>query len=68
MTMLLALALQHPRPDLTTRLSMRGKLLFSDDFSSGPLGAEWKPLKGAWEIADGVLRGKEKPRTNTRRC
>lgn len=60
MAMLLALALQDPRPDLAARLSTRGKLLFSDDFSSGALGAEWKPLKGAWDIADGVLRGKEK--------
>lgn len=59
-TMLLALALQDPRPDLTARLSTRGKLLFSDDFSSGALGAEWKPLKGTWEVADGALRGKEK--------
>ncbi len=59
-TLLLALALQDPRPDLTARLAVRGKLLFSDDFSSGALGAEWKPLKGTWDVADGALRGKEK--------
>jgi hypothetical protein len=49
----------EPRKDLTANLCVRGKLLFSDDFSGKELAAEWKVAKGKWEVADGALKGAE---------
>jgi hypothetical protein len=50
---------QEPRKDLAANLCVRGKLLFSDDFSAAELSKEWKIAKGKWEIADGALKGSE---------
>jgi len=47
------------RKDLTANLCVRGKLLFSDDFSGSELSKEWKIAKGKWEILQGALRGSE---------
>ncbi len=55
----LALALQEAPADLASRLSLRGKLLFSEDFGGAEVPADWKKSKGEWTIADGALRGKE---------
>ena len=45
--------------DQPTCLSLRGKLLLSDDFPGQALSAEWKHPKGTWTVADGVLKGVE---------
>lgn len=45
--------------DLTPLMTSRGKLLFSDDFSEGPVAKNWKVAKGQWEIVDGALKGVE---------
>jgi hypothetical protein len=52
-------AKQEPRKDLVANLCVRGKLLFSDDFSAAELSKEWKVAKGKWEVADGTLKGSE---------
>jgi hypothetical protein len=49
----------EPRKDLAANLCIRGKLIFSDDFSAPELSKEWKVAKGKWEIADGTLKGVE---------
>jgi hypothetical protein len=54
----------QPRKDLATNLSVRGKLVFSDDFSGPELSKEWKVAKGKWEIVDGTLKGTELPSDN----
>jgi hypothetical protein len=41
-----------------TRMTERGKLVFSDDFAAKPA-APWKAGKGKWEVVDGALRGAE---------
>jgi hypothetical protein len=55
------LALQDPAPakDLAARLSIRGALLYAEDFAGPELGTEWKRAHGSWTIVDGALRGKE---------
>lgn len=45
--------------DMKPLMATRGKLLFSDDFSEGPVAKNWKVAKGQWEIADGALKGVE---------
>jgi hypothetical protein len=40
-------------------LSDRGKLLFSDEFNGTTPG--WVAPKGAWEVANGALKGAERP-------
>jgi hypothetical protein len=50
---------QDPPKELSTNLTVRGKLLCSEDFSSPELSADWKVAKGKWEIAEGALRGAE---------
>lgn len=45
--------------DLKTRLTLRGKLVFSEDFESPEPGGEWNVAKGTWTVADGALRGAE---------
>ena len=52
-------AKQEPRKDLAANLCVRGKLVFSDDFSAAELPKEWKVAKGKWEIVDGSLKGSE---------
>ena len=42
-------------------LSTRGKLLFSDDFNGSALGPGWGGPKGLWEVANGSLKGSERP-------
>ncbi len=44
-----------------TQIAQPGKLLFSDDLTSSFSDKDWKSAKGKWEIADGALRGAEKP-------
>ena len=46
-------------PELSTTMSERGKLLFSDDFSGEAPKTEWGQLKGKWTLANGALRGTE---------
>ncbi len=41
--------------------SARGTLLFSDDFNGSALDSAWKSGPGAWEVANGALRGSERP-------
>jgi len=50
---------QDPPKDLATNLTVRGKLLCSEDFSAAELSKDWKVAKGKWEIADGALQGAE---------
>jgi hypothetical protein len=45
--------------DMKPLMCNRGKLLFSDDFSEGPVSKNWRVVKGQWEIADGALKGVE---------
>lgn len=45
-------------PEMKTRLTERGKLLFSDDLNQPP-SKEWRIGKGKWEVVDGALRGTE---------
>jgi hypothetical protein len=52
-------AAAEPVPDQPTRMTERGKLLFSDDLRESPLPNAWKANKGKWEITDGALRGIE---------
>lgn len=47
------------RKDLGTHLCLRGKPLFSDDFSGTDLPAGWKVSKGKWIFAAGGLKGIE---------
>lgn len=42
-------------------LSDRGKLLFSDDFNGDALQAGWGKGPGLWEVANGALKGSERP-------
>jgi hypothetical protein len=42
--------------DMKPFMCSRGKLLFSDDFSEGPVSKNSRVVKGQWEIADGALR------------
>jgi hypothetical protein len=49
-----------PSPPKTV-VAQPDKLLFSDDLTSTFSDKEWKSAKGRWEIADGALRGAEKP-------
>lgn len=41
-----------------TLMTVRGPLLFSDDFSQ-PLGKDWQAGKGKWEVVEGSIRGSE---------
>lgn len=50
---------QDAPKDLAANLCVRGKLVFSDDFSKPELSKEWKVAKGKWELADGALKGSE---------
>jgi hypothetical protein len=59
LAVLLAVPVQDEKKDLQANLSVRGKLLFSDDFQSGPLSKEWKVAKGKWEVVDGAMKGVE---------
>jgi hypothetical protein len=45
--------------DLTANLCVRGKLVFSEDFSKPELSKDWKVAKGKWEVVDGALKGSE---------
>lgn len=54
-----AIATALQAEDLKPVMCERGKLLLSEDFATGPLGADWRVLKGKWEIADGALKGAE---------
>lgn len=45
--------------ELTTHLTVREKLVFSEDFDAAELATEWKVAKGKWEVADGAMRGTE---------
>jgi hypothetical protein len=56
---LLAGAKDNAAADMKPLMCKRGKLLFSDDFSEGPVAKNWKVAKGQWEIADGALKGVE---------
>lgn len=60
---LLLLALTLPAADkpagLSTTMSERGRLLFSDDFAGDAPKPEWGQLKGKWAVANGALRGSE---------
>jgi hypothetical protein len=56
---LLAGAKDNSTADMKPLLCKRGKLLFSDDFSDGPVSKNWRVAKGQWEIADGTLKGVE---------
>ena len=47
------------RADMKPLMCKRGALLFSDDFSEGPVGKNWRVAKGQWEIAGGALKGVE---------
>jgi 3-keto-disaccharide hydrolase len=61
MLSLFAAAKDSPTPEMKPLMTMRGKLLFSDDFSSGPVARNWKAGKGQWDIVDGALKGVELP-------
>lgn len=41
-------------------LAVPGKVIYENQFDAEQ-GAQWKSPKGAWQIADGVLKGSEKP-------
>jgi hypothetical protein len=41
-------------------LAVPGKVIYESKLDSAPA-APWKSAKGKWELADGVLRGSEKP-------
>jgi hypothetical protein len=45
-------------------MSKRGSLLFSDDFSSGPVSKNWRVIHGQWDIVDGMLKGVENKAEN----
>ncbi len=61
---LLTIAVSADEPTAPkTLLTERGKLLLTDDLNQ-PLVADWKPNRGAWEIADGALRGTERKEDN----
>jgi hypothetical protein len=64
MILFVALATVLQAEDLKPQMCERGKLLLSEDFTTGPLGADWRALKGKWEIADGALKGAELPADN----
>ena len=46
-----------------TLMTERGKLIYADELKQWPE-KDWKALKGAWEIAEGALKGAEKPEDN----
>ena len=55
------LATHAAEPGPKTLLGERGKLLLSDDLTAAPDGKTWRAAKGQWDVADGALRGAEKP-------
>lgn len=44
-------------------LAIPGKVIYESKLDTAP-GPPWKAAKGKWEVADGVLRGAEKPEDN----
>lgn len=54
-----AAAVAAESKDLEPMLTVRGKQVLSDDFSSPSIDSKWKPGKGKWEIKDGALKGVE---------
>jgi hypothetical protein len=56
---LFAGAKDNSAADMKPLMCKRGKLLFSDDFSEGPVSKNWRVAKGQWDIADGALKGVE---------
>lgn len=42
-------------------ISDRGKVLFSDDFNGSALGSGWAGKVGLWEVANGAVKGSERP-------
>jgi len=46
-------------PEIRTLMTIKGKELMADNFSSATLDGRWKTAKGKWAIKDGVLHGTE---------
>ena len=42
-----------------TLMTLRGKVLLSEDFAGSALPDGWKALKGTWTVGDGILKGSE---------
>lgn len=56
----MAAATASPSDDIKPLMAERGALLLKEDFTSSPLGAEWKTLKGTWEMVGGAIKGSER--------
>lgn len=48
---------EEPKPSTAPVMTVAGKLLFSDDFST--IAGDWRHPMGAWQAKDGVLKGAE---------
>jgi hypothetical protein len=56
---LFAGAKDNSAAEMKPLMCKRGALLFSDDFSEGPVAKNWRAVKGQWDIAGGALKGVE---------
>lgn len=54
-----SIAYAETTKDMSPLMTVRGKQLLADDFSSPTLDSKWKVAKGKWEVVDGALKGVE---------